>query len=67
MLSEEISIIKKKSRILPGNDRKDTLKSSQELSRPHPLWAQGYKGIKSFERLSLRGKYLWAHWSHRTT
>jgi hypothetical protein len=48
---KEISIIKKKSSSLHWDNRKDALRSSQELARLHQSWAQGCEGFNSSESL----------------
>lgn len=45
MVAEKIKIIKKKPKSFQKNKKKYTLKSSQELARPHPLRAQEYKNV----------------------
>jgi hypothetical protein len=43
VVGEEIKAIKMKPSTLSWDNRKDTLRVSQELARPHPLLAPGYK------------------------
>jgi hypothetical protein len=49
---EEMRTIKKSSTLHQEN-MKDTLRISQEFSRPYPSQPQGYKDINAFNRLSL--------------
>jgi hypothetical protein len=53
MVSEEISTIKKKPSTFYQDNRKDALRASQELAKPHRLQAQGYERTNAFERLSF--------------
>jgi hypothetical protein len=51
MLVKDIRVTKKK--ITYQDNRKDTLRASQELARPHPWQVKGYERVNSLERLSL--------------
>jgi hypothetical protein len=55
---EEISANKKKPNSLHWDNRKDTLRVSQEWARPHAFQRSGYKIVNTFERLSLEKKAL---------
>jgi hypothetical protein len=61
---KKLSVIKRKPSTLNWSNRKDALRASQELTRPHPWQAPGYKIIKSFERLSLEKTEHLGHTVH---
>jgi hypothetical protein len=53
MVSEEMRTIIKKPSTLHSENRKDGLRAFQELTKFHPLQAQGYERANSFESLPL--------------
>jgi hypothetical protein len=56
----KISAIEKKPSTLHCDNRKDALRTSQELTRPYPLQAQGCTSLNSFERLCFGNDLLGA-------
>jgi hypothetical protein len=60
VLVKEISTNEKKPSPLHENNRKDALRTSQKLSRPHPLQLQGYAKVKMhLKDFLLRRQSLW--------
>jgi hypothetical protein len=65
MVSEEICINKKKPSNLHWDNRKDALRTSQELVRLHPSQACGCERSYFFERLSLGKRAPLGHLTYR--